>query len=517
MNVSAGMKKRQLVGLVMVCLAVSLPFVLLYVVSKRAILHEVRSHAMGVAIATAAGLDGALFRQVASELDDQSSGFRQIQTFLDRIALSNQDVRYIYTIQKSRDPLSPSWLVEFVVDQPDRDHNKDGIIDESEMSEPPGSPYDSSRSPELLKGFDGPAADFTITPDPPYPDVISGYAPIIDADGSVLGIVGVDITAQTVGDKMVALQIVIVLVWLIICALISCVFLLYQKQRAAYERISQLSMELTTRNEMLRAANHELARMNNRFEADLKLAQRVQHGFLPTRFPRHDRIVFDQYYLTCEILGGDLYDAFEIDQDHVGIYMADVAGHGVSAALVSGLLKMAVATIRQQRPDGTASLFIDMTKPQTFLHTVNNLLVKEMPEGEFITLIYGVFDLLDNRILFASAGHPLPVIYRHGKKVAQWCDVHNGMALGIEENQEYTCTEIGIDSGDLVVLYTDGLTEAMNDSGEEFGDERLIDVVSSVREFNAARMNEAIKHAVEAHRAGCAISDDFTLLTVEIR
>jgi len=508
---------RQWVGILSICLAASLPFVFLYLVNKRSIINEVRNHVMGVAIATSVGINADDLTEIIDEDSMQKPAYRRIQNFLDRIGLANPDIRYIYTMRKSTDPLSPAWMAEFVVDQPARDYDRDGHIDRSEMSELPGASYDASDIPELLNGFHVPSADREVRPDPPYPDLISGYAPIKKPDGEVIGIIGVDITAQTIRGKLLVMQVVMTIVWLVICALISCVFLLYQKQKSAFERISKLSHELAMRNELLRAANQELARMNQRFEADLHLAQRVQQGFLPTRFPRHDRIVFDQYYLTCEILGGDLYDAFEIDQDHVGIYMADVAGHGVSAALVSGLLKMAVATMRQQKPAATASMFIDLTKPDQFLKSVNDLLANEIPEGEFITLIYCVFDLLNNKLIMASAGHPRPIIY-HGKlKKADWCETKNGMALGIEGNQQYRCTEHSIDSGDLVLFYTDGLTEAMNDNREEFGDDRLLSLVNMNDVNNASQLNDVIKQAVEFHRSGCEVSDDFTLLTVEVK
>lgn len=508
---------RYRVGLLLVCLAASFPFVFLYHVSRQSVVNEVRNHVMGVAIATAAGIEGEELDKIRDRESLQHPEYIRIQKFLDSIALANPDVRYIYTMRHSHDPLAPVWMMEYVVDQPARDFNRDGIVDESEGSEMPGTPYDASSIPELVNGFHQPSADLDITPDPPYPDLISGYAPVRNRDGKVVGIVGVDITAQTIREKMVAVQVVMTMVWLVICALLSCIYLLYQKQKTAYDRISKLSHELALRNEMLRAANQELGRMNERFEADLRLAQRVQQGFLPTRFPRHDRIVFDQYYLTCEILGGDLYDAFEIDQDHVGIYMADVAGHGVSAALVSGLLKMAVATMRQQKPAGTASMFIDLTKPEQFLQSVNELLYKEIPEEEFITLIYCVFDLLNNKLVMASAGHPKPILYRNKLKQAEWCETINGMALGIEPGQKYPCTEHDIDTGDLVVFYTDGLTEAMNDMREEFGEDRLLSLVNMNDFNNASQLNDLIKQAVEFHRGGCEVSDDFTLLTVEIR
>ena len=510
-------RNKKYIGLAIILVVTCLPFLLLYSVSRRAIINEVRAQAMGVAIAASAGLPVGDFARVIAGDDPQSNAFSSVQQFINRVSRENPDVRYVYTMRRSANPLNPAWMVEYVVDQPAHDHNRDGQLDASEQFEPMGTVYNASRSPELINAFFGPTADFHITPDPPYPDLISGYAPIRDDTGTVLGIVGVDVTARTVANKLLVMQVVMLLVWLVIGALILCVYLLYQKQREGYERISQLSSELLQRNEMLRAANQELARMNTKFESERQLAQRVQQGFLPTRFPRHDRIVFDQYYLTCEILGGDLYDVFEIDQDHVGLYMAEVAGQGVSAALVSGLLKMAVATIRQQRSAGTASLFVDMTKPDVFLRCINQLLVKEMPAGEFITLIYGVFDLMENRLLLASAGHPHPVIYSREKQSAFWCSVKNGKPLGLELDQDYTCTSQAIAAGDLILFYTDGLTEAVNKDRVVFGEERLLDLMGQLGQIGAARLNDAVKEAVETHRAGCPVSDDFTLLSVEIR
>jgi len=517
MNATISIRKRQWLALLFVCLAVALPFFFLYLVSKRAIINEIRGHVMGVAIATAAGVPAGDFAGIGGPEDMETGAYLRIQSFLDAIALQNPDVRYIYTMRRARNALAPAWMLEYAVDQPARDHNRDGVIDESEMSEPPGTSYDASRLPELLNAFYGPSADHQITPDPPYPDLISGYAPIRDAEGQVIGIVGVDITARTIGQKLLVVQAVMIMVWLVISLLLVCVFLLYQKQREAYIRIAALSQDLAQRNDLLRAANQELARLNRRYEDDLRLAQRVQQGFLPSRFPRHDRMVFDQYYLTCDILGGDLYDAFEIDQDHVGLFIADVAGHGVGAALVSGLLKMAVSTIRQQKPGGTTSMLVDMTQPDQFLKSVNNLLVKEMPEGEFITLIYCVFDLLENRVLMASAGHPHPVLYRGGKKQASWCLMQNGMALGIQGDVNYPCVIYGIETGDLLLFYTDGLTEAMNADRDEFGEDRLLGLVQEYGGDKAAKLNEMIRRAVEDHRAGCEVSDDFTLLAVDIR
>jgi serine phosphatase RsbU (regulator of sigma subunit) len=503
--------RRHILGILLILIAVSIPFYLLYTISRRAILQEVRSQAMGVAIATAQGIDPDLFFRASREEDPGAIAI--IREHLDRISEANPDVRFIYTMRRASDPLAPTWRVEYVVDQSARDFNDDGTITPDEDSEPSGALYDSRRSPELIRAFDGPTADFMITPDPPYPDLISGYAPISGA----AGIVGVDITARTVATKMRVMTGGVLLAWVVVSGLMTCVYLLYLLQRAAFHRNAALGREVAGRNELLRAANQELARMNQRFEADLQLAQRVQQGFLPTRFPRHDRVVFDQYYLTCDILGGDLYDVFEIDHDHVGLYIADVAGHGVSAALISGLLKMAVATVQKQPSSvDTVSLVVDLTRPDQFLHSINDLLHGELPEDEFITMIYGVLDLLNNRLVLASAGHPPPLIRRADGSVRA-CELTPGMALGIEPDRAYAATEHPVGGGDTLLFYTDGLTEAMDPGGEEFGFERVIEVASGRADGEAAALNLALREAVCRHRAGREVSDDFTLLAVEVR
>jgi len=167
---------------------------------------EIRTHAMGVAIATAAGVDHHDLERIHSEKDMNSESFAKIQSFIFSISSFNPDVRYIYVMRRVQDADAAPWQYEYVVDQPAEDTNGNGIIDVDEATELPGTPYDASDFPFLIKAWEGPSADNEIAPDPPYPDLLSGYAPIKNERGETVAIVGADITAGTISKKLSSIK-----------------------------------------------------------------------------------------------------------------------------------------------------------------------------------------------------------------------------------------------------------------------------------------------------------------------
>lgn len=513
----SGFTRRRWTGLALSYLAVAALFTILYLTARSVVIDEIRNHAMGVAIAVAAGVDPEDLSEIHTPDDMGKAAFARIQRLLDRVSKKNPDVRYIYTMRRSTEPGAAITDYVFIVDESPRDRNGDGLISEDEMSEEPGAPYDASTWPQLIEAWQRPAADKQIQPDPPYPDLISGYAPVHNDAGQTVGIVGVDITADTVHKKLLAVQVAIVAVCLIIVILITLVVSLYYQQREAFEHIKRLSEELASRNDMLRASNKELAAHNERMEQDLKLAQTVQLGFLPTAFPRQDRLVFDKFYLTSDMLGGDLFDVFSLDHDHVAMYMADVSGHGVSAALISGLLKMAVASVKEKSGFARGHLHADLYQPDRVLFTLNEMLVKEIPEYEFITMIYAMIDLSSDTFRIANAGHPYPIHYSLRRTELGLLHMPSGPALGFIDGQEYPVKEIVVEEGDRLIFYTDGLTEAMNSSTEEFGEERLLAVLRAHGADSPTEIIEAVRAAVDRHRNGEKVSDDFSMLITEIR
>ena len=508
-----GITRRRWAAFILAWLTILILFLFLYVNARRSVINEIRHQAQGIAVAVAEGLDPADLEPVRGPGDIGSPPYRRIQAYLGRVVTDNPDVRYIYTMRRP-DPGRPDYA--YAVDGPENDLNRDGLISRSEMSERPGTPYPSRHLPALVHAWFGPGADDDVSPDPPYPDLMSGYAPVRDAGGQTVAIVGVDITAATVRAKLLTLRVVIAAVWMVISLLLLLVVQLYYHQQDALERNRALASELASRNEMLRAANAQLAQNNEQFVREMKLAQTVQLGFLPKTFPRQDKIIFDRFYLTCEMLGGDLFDVFTLDEHHVGLYIADVAGHGVSAALISGLLKMAVNSVRDRGAIGSGHLHASLLQPEKVLSTLNDMLQKELPPYEFITMIYAVLDIPRHVFRVASAGHLSPLKAGGAEGVTNW-DIPTGTALGLLEGVEYEAVERRVVPGDKLLFFTDGLIEAMNEQGEEFGADHLARLFHQTSGDSPAGLIESIRKAVESHRRGHKISDDYSILVAEIR
>lgn len=509
------LKKAGAVGVVSA--VVALLFALLYVNARRAVINEIRHQVMGVAAAVSLAISPEDLEQIRGPEDMSRPAYSNVQALLQRVVDLVPDVRYVYTMRRAQREDAAEHEFEYIVDGPPRDDNRDGVIGIDERSEPPGKPYSAQGLPEMIAGWHRVTADWDISPDPPYPDMISGYAPVRNARGQTVGMVGVDITAATVAAKLLTLRIVIALVWLVITLLMGLVVYLYHRSQEALEANRALSAELAARNEMLRAANAELAAKNEQFVRELKLAQSVQLGFLPQTFPRQDKVAFERYYLTCEMLGGDLFDVFMVDEDRIGMYVADVAGHGVSAALISGLLKMAVNALREPSATEHSGLAFRLAEPHRALAVINDMLVDELPQYEFITMIYAVYDVAAHVFRVASAGHLAPLAYvaREGR-VVKW-DVPTGVALGLIKGCEYTVMERAVRPGDKVLFYTDGAIEAMNREGTEFGEANLRQVFEQAAGEPLSGIIAAITAALELHRSGERVSDDYSLLLAEIR
>ena len=256
-------KKNHRNQLLSIWLTAVLLFVGLYFTVKRSLINEIRFQAMGVAIATAAGIDPNDIEAIHSPEDISTTSYQRVQKLLSSIARFNLDIRYMYIMRRQSGHKSRPSDYEFVVDQPEVDKNKDGIINDSERSELPGKHYDATMFPELVKAWDEPAADRNIAPDPPYPDLLSGYAPIRNKSGQTIGIVGVDITASTIHRKLLSIKLTILLVGTILCGLLAITIHFYYKQREALNYSKFLS--------------EKLARQNEELTATLKMREELSH------------------------------------------------------------------------------------------------------------------------------------------------------------------------------------------------------------------------------------------------
>jgi phosphoserine phosphatase RsbU/P len=265
----------------------------------------------------------------------------------------------------------------------------------------------------------------------------------------------------------------------------------------------------------LAAANRVLAQRNEDFERELDLARKVQLGFLPSAYPAPDRIHFAHSYQICTTLGGDLFDVFALDSDRVGLYIADVSGHGVNAALISSLLKMAMENFKARAAADPAAAAL-LADPAALLANLAHVLANLIPDDTFITMNYTVVDLPSRRALMAGAGHPYPVYCDRGRNVASFEEIQNGPALGFGLDLPYANLARQLAPGDALLFYTDGITEAMDADMAEFGDDALL---QSVRRHHAGPLETLIAGIladVERHRSGEIINDDCAILALQV-
>lgn len=258
----------------------------------------------------------------------------------------------------------------------------------------------------------------------------------------------------------------------------------------------------------LEEANRELAARNKQLQEEMDLARKVQLGFLPDEFPRRDRIEFGRYYLICSTLGGDLFDAFPLGDRHVGLYMADVSGHGVGAALYAGLVKMGFESMKSE-----AGLLFD---PSRAMGKLNDLMADRLGRDWFVTVFYGLLDLEANVLTWANAGHPPPIRVPAATREPSFCNGCHGPAIGLLTDAEFPTGRIDFAPSDKLVLYTDGIPEAMS-RGEEFGEDRLMAAIRASCAEPPDILIRGILVAVEAHRNGAPVSDDCSILVVELR
>lgn len=230
--------------LALAVLVISGLFLSLYRVARHVVLNEIRYQAMGVAVATAAGINADDLKDIVTPADSQRESFTRIQQQITAISTYNPDVLYVYVMRRAEGPNAQPTDYAFVVDQAPGDDNQNGTLDPNELSEPIGTIYQAAALPEMIRAWDAPTADLEPSPDPPYPDVLSGYAPIRDADGRTVAIVGADVTAGTVGEKLLILRIVAGLVWVAMLGMVVITLMLYFAQRDLVNERGQLISEL---------------------------------------------------------------------------------------------------------------------------------------------------------------------------------------------------------------------------------------------------------------------------------
>ena len=242
-------------------------------------------------------------------------------------------------------------------------------------------------------------------------------------------------------------------------------------------------------------------------KSDLQVAGEIQQAILPRvfpPFPENDRELDLAALMTpAKDVGGDFYDFFRIDADHIGLVMADVSGKGVPAAIFMAVSRTLIRTIALQGYPTDVCL----TK-------ANELLCAESVGGMFVTVFYCIYNIRTGELEYCNGGHNSPFILRSGGRVEQM-PMSTNCIVGVVEGIDYTSDHTKLEVGDTLVMYTDGVNEAFNPALEEYGEARMEALLGKVNGKSCREVIDGQLEDVKQFANGADQSDDITLLALK--
>jgi sigma-B regulation protein RsbU (phosphoserine phosphatase) len=268
--------------------------------------------------------------------------------------------------------------------------------------------------------------------------------------------------------------------------------------------IHNLINERKTREEKEKL-EHEIARKN----AELEIAADIQRSFLPETIPQIKGYDIAATSLPAKEVGGDFFDVLPMDviplpDQQMGVLIADVSGKGVPAALFMALSRVIVRT---------SSTWFKV--PSDIIRHANSIISSDSKTGMFVTLFYGIIDKDTRKFTFVNAGHNPPILYHGDSGTIEELE-GTGIALGIMDDAEYEQKEVRMFPGDTMILYTDGVTEAINEREEMFEVERLVNIIKETKNATAQETLERIISSVFQFSGTQPQFDDITLMIIKV-
>lgn len=247
---------------------------------------------------------------------------------------------------------------------------------------------------------------------------------------------------------------------------------------------------------------YEEAAERSRLEQELDVARSIQASFIPPGSPAVPGCSVASYWRAARQVGGDFYDFYDLGRNHWGILVADVADKGVPAALFMALCRTVLRTIAFQRDN-----------PARTLERANQIIWNDTTSDLFVTVFYAVWNPDDETLTYANAGHNPPVLLRAGRPPIMLSGA--GMALGVLDKIEVEARKIHLHSTDVLLCYTDGVTEAINEDRDEFGVERLMVGAGAANDRGAEDIINEITAAIREFSGDTPQSDDITLVVIK--
>ncbi|MBK1643666.1 hypothetical protein CKO25_03120 [Thiocapsa imhoffii] len=283
----------------------------------------------------------------------------------------------------------------------------------------------------------------------------------------------------------------------------------------AAERVLNLESQLAERNRKLNEINQELQVALDRIQLDLRAAASLQASLLPKNPNLSPRLVLDWLFLPAAVVGGDIFSVFPLTDDSLGFYHLDVAGHGVPAAMLSVTLNQ---TIKSALAEGRLTVATGPTvrpKPPDETVALLNQRFQSNDSVPYFTMVFGYFEISTGRGQLCQAGHPHPVLVRHGGRVERVG--HAGFAVGMFEDATFDSVDFELAPGDRLFIYSDGITDCRNPQGEGFEAQRFESLLAACHELSLPTLTHHLDASLARWRGVGEIEDDISLLALERR
>jgi len=263
-----------------------------------------------------------------------------------------------------------------------------------------------------------------------------------------------------------------------------------------YAQLESLAMILDQQQQLTEA----YGQLDNEFRA----VGRIQRSLVPSEEPAIGGFAIATHYEPAHLAGGDYYDFFDGQDGRWGVLIADVSGHGPAAAVAMAMMRAVLH-----------SCIDDPSSPEAVLASANRHLQDNLMSDQFVTALFAVLDHESRRMTFAGAGHELPLLFDSAKQEVRQLPMTPSLPLGVGSETTFRSNEIALATGDVVLLYTDGITDRLNAARERFGGARLCQVLQASAPSGATGVRDAIIDSVKTFASGTPPPDDQTLVVLE--
>jgi phosphoserine phosphatase RsbU/P len=293
------------------------------------------------------------------------------------------------------------------------------------------------------------------------------------------------------------------------------------QHKEVYARV-QTHLELQRQRRELQKNHAQLSHKHQQMQTDLDLAREIQMGLLPRQFPTFPRGVAQQEsaltfcgrYQPAASLGGDFYQVMALSNSTAGVLVCDVMGHGVRAALVTGMIR----GLMEELCNPVANLASDPARMMAHINRSLFDILNQTNTNLFVTAIYLVADVAQGHIRYANAGHPCPLLVRRNRAVVEPMgdEETGGPVLGMFEDAAFPSGQRPMTDGDLVLLFTDGVFEVESPEGQIYGEERLMEAVRDRMRLPADKLLDDIVAGIEQFSRQRGFVDDVCLVGMEV-